>query len=70
LPQHFFLDEGQQFGFLFEEGIDSFVVGQGLIEQRLDDLQAGMLGGFLMRVGIKIDDMFFVFTEKASIVTR
>lgn len=68
LPQHLFLHERQQLAFLLHEGVDCFVVGQGLVEQGLNDVKAGVGSAFFVIGQVEVDDLVLVLVQQAGVV--
>lgn len=70
MPEHLLLDKGQQFALLINKGVNSLVIGQSLIEEYLEDVNARMFDAFLMRNFVEIDHLIFIRREVARIVLR
>lgn len=70
LPEHFFLDKGKKLVLFIKEGVDSFVVGDSLIEENLEDVNTGMFCRFFMSGLIEVYHLVFAEREIASVVLR
>lgn len=70
MPKHLLLNKRQQFALLIHEGINSLIVGQSLIEEYFEYVNARMFDGFLMCNLIEIHYLILIRREVACIILR
>lgn len=70
MPEHLFLDKGQQLALLIDEGVDGLIIGKGFVEEYLDDVGAWMLHALLMRFLIEVDDLVLAGVQVATVILR